>query len=90
MPATKIFAGVGGGDDVCADAGRQRGVCVYRSYCRFGNRDKCNSVLDCLLALVRRLKQLGRSLGGCTARWAVDEHRSVESPARERPEQKLK
>lgn len=28
MPATKIVAGVGGGDDVCADAGRQE-ECVY-------------------------------------------------------------
>lgn len=28
MPATKIVAGVGGGDDVCADAGPQE-ECVY-------------------------------------------------------------
>jgi hypothetical protein len=28
MPATKIVVGVGGGDDVCADAGRQE-ECVY-------------------------------------------------------------
>jgi hypothetical protein len=65
MPATKIVAGVGGGDDVCADAGRQeRSVCIQKLLqIREPGQVQFGAAQYCLL-VVGRLEELERSVGG--------------------------
>lgn len=60
MPATKIVAGVGGGDDVCADAGPQE-ECVYTKGTAY-QRTK-TSAIQCCLLLVVHLTETERRTG---------------------------